>query len=399
MQLSQRAQQSAPSMTMKLFALANDMKAAGHAMVPMIAGEPDFPTPANIGLAGIKAIATGNTKFTAASGTLALRQAIAHKFRSDNGIACDAEQVIAATGTKPLLFSAFMAICDPGTEVIVPSPYWVSYPSIVRLAGANVVDLQCLEADDFKVRPANLRAAITPATRILLLNSPGNPSGAVYTRDEMMALLDVLREHPAVYVVTDEIYEHLIYDGQPHLSPAALAPDLAERIVTINGFSKGYGMIGWRLGFATGPKPVMRAMADFLSHLLGAPNTITQAAAMAALDEPQPYLQANRLDYQGRRDLALERVNQIAGLSCRKPLGAFFLFVNCQQLLGKTSPRGAHIVDDTDFCRVAIEEAGVALVPGSAFGTPGYFRLSYSMSANEIKVGIDKLGLLCRSLA
>ncbi|EEF27357.1 aspartate aminotransferase, putative [Ricinus communis] len=386
-------------MTMSLIALAQEMKSSGRSVVPMVAGEPDFPTPSNICLAGIGAIVTGDTKYGSAVGTPALRKEIARKFLEDNQLEFSPSQVIVATGTKPLFFSAFMTICDHGTEVIVPSPYWVSYPSIVHLAGANVIDLPCFEENGFKIDPSALRAAITPNTRALLLNSPGNPTGAVYTKEEMIGILDVLRENPSVFLVTDEIYEHLIYDNQQHWSAGSLAPDLIDRIIVINGFSKGYGMIGWRLGFAAGPQQVITAMGDFLSHILGAPSTITQAAALAALRDPKPYLKINREDYSMRRECTVNLINSIPGLSCGKPAGAFFIFVNCQALFGKTTAKGSVIKDDGDLCKVAIEEAGVALVPGSAFGAPGYFRLSYSTSMEDIKAGLGRLRNLCETLS
>lgn len=385
-------------MTMALIALANERKAQGQAVISMVAGEPDFPTPDNIRVAGIRAIATGDTRYGAATGSPALRRAIAKKFAEDNQATFTPDQIVVATGTKPLLYTAFMALCDAGDEIIVPAPYWVSYPSLVELAGATTVILSCGEEAGFKVTATALRAAVTAHTRVLLLNSPGNPTGAVYSKQELEEILAVLRDHPRIFLVTDEIYEHLVYDGQQHYSPSALAPDLAGRIIVINGFSKGYGMIGWRLGFAAGPKEVMTAMGSFLSHILGAPSTITEAAGLAALEEPKPYLKVYREDYEARRDLALALIREIPGVHCATPGGAFFLFVNCTGLFGKTSQAGSAITDDAAFARAAIEEAGVAIVPGASFGMPGYFRLSYSMSTQDIRTGLQSLIRFCAAL-
>jgi aspartate aminotransferase len=399
MKLSKRAMQSEPSMTMALIALANEKKAQGQHVISMVAGEPDFPTPDNICMAGIKAIATGDTKYGSATGSLTLRRAIARKFLEDNALTYAPDEIVVATGTKPLLYTAFMALCDEGDEVIVPAPYWVSYPSLVTLAGAAPAILPCREEAGFKLTPETLRTAITPNTRVLLLNSPGNPTGAVYSREELQDILAVLRDHPRIFIVTDDIYEHLVYDGKQHHCAAELAPDLKERIIVINGFSKGYGMIGWRLGFAAGPKQVMTAMGSFLSHILGAPSTITQAAALAALVDPKPYIASNRDDYARRRDVAMQLLARIPGLQCASPGGAFFLFVNCSGLFGKTTSKGACIDDDAAFAKAAIDEAGVAIVPGSSFGMPGYFRLSYSMSQDDICLGLEALTRFCASLS
>jgi aspartate aminotransferase len=398
MKLSERAQHSAPSMTMALIALANEKHARGEHVVSMVAGEPDFPTPDNIRMAGIQAIANNNTKYGSATGTIFLRRAIAKKLRDDNHLDFLPEQIVVATGTKPLLFSAFMAVCDPDSEVIIPAPYWVSYPSIVELAGAKPVVLPCTQADRFKLTPEALRSAITPKTRAILLNTPNNPSGAVYSEQEQRALLDVLREFQHVYLVTDEIYEHLIYDGRQHHSPAALAPDLADRIIVINGFSKGYGMIGWRLGFAAGPSLVMKAMASFLSHILGAPSTITQAAALVALEEPRPYLKSNREAYEERRNVVVGLLNNIDGISFEAPEGAFFVLAKCSAFFGKVTPKGTIINDDADFATALVEETGVAIVPGSAFGLTGYFRLSYSLPVDALRLGISQLADFCGAL-
>lgn len=398
MTLSALARSNKPSATMALMTTAADMKAKGLPVISLVAGEPDYPTPDNICVAGIRAISTGDTKIGQINGTLALRTAISAKLRKENALDYKPSQVVVAAGTKPLLHAAFLSICDEGDEVILPAPYWVSYPAIIEMARAKPVVLACEEHQGFKLKPEQLRAAITSRTRAVLLNSPNNPSGAVYSEAELRALLDVLKEFPQVYVVTDEIYEHLVYDGERHVSPASLDPSMIERFIVINGFSKGYGMIGWRLGFAAASQPIIDAMSGFLGHIVGSPSTIVQAAALEALVGDQSFIEANVSVYAGRRQLCLQAVSDIKGLTCSQPLGSFFLFMGCANLLGKTSPAGTALGTSADVAAAVLAEAGVALVPGEAFGLPGYLRLSYSADEETLRQALDKLKSFCTSL-
>ena len=376
-----------------------DMKAKGQPVISLVAGEPDYATPDSICLAGIRAITAGDTKIGSVNGTLALRTAIASKLLKDNALEYAPSQVLVAAGTKPLLHAAFLSVCDEGDEVILPAPYWVSYPAIIELARARPVAVVCEEAHGFKLQPEQLRAAITPRTRAVLLNSPNNPSGAVYSASELSALLAVLQEFPQIYVVTDEIYEHLVYDGECHVSPAALEPAMQDRFIVINGFSKGYGMIGWRMGFVAASQPVVHAMSGFLGHIVGSPSTIVQAAALEALEGDQSFIAVNVGVYADRRQLCLRAVADIPGLTCAQPLGSFFLFIGCAALLGKTSAAGKPLRTSADLSAALLAEANVALVPGEAFGMEGFLRLSYSADEETLRAALCKLKSFCAELS
>lgn len=397
-QLASRVSHTKPSQTMALIKRAAELKAAGRSIIPLVAGEPDFSTPDSIKEAGIAAIRADHIRYTPGEGTKEIRAALAAKLKEENGLDYAPSQVIVTSGTKPLLHAAVMTIADPGDEIIIPAPYWVSYPDIVRLAGAVPVIVPCTPENGFVLQPADLAAAITPRTRGLFLNTPNNPTGAVYSAAEIKALYDVLADHPQVTVVTDEIYEHLCYDGVKPVSPAALGPEAFAKTITINGFSKGYVMMGWRLGFAAAPTALINGMADVLSHLVGAPNSISQDAALEALTGDKGYRETNRAVFARRREMALAVLNQCPGLSCTPTSGAFFVYFNCSGVIGKHTPDGKLIETDTDFVAGLIEHAGVVVVPGSAFGLSPFVRLSYSVADDVLAAGLEKIRRFCNEL-
>lgn len=397
--LSQLAHAAVPSSTIALMELAAELQRQGRSVVSLVAGEPDYPTPSPVSAAGIAAIEQGNTRYSATAGTRALRTAIANKLQRENGLSFDYSQIVVSAGTKPLLYAALLAVANPGDEVIVPAPFWVSYPELARMAGLQPVLVAAGPDSGFKLTPALLAQALSDKTRALILNTPNNPSGAVYSQQELAALFEVLRDWPRVTVITDEIYEHLNYHHSGHVSPLqAAGADLQERVILVHGFSKGYGMIGWRLGFAAGPLPLIQAMTGFVSHLAGAPNTISQAAAIAALELPAPHFDGIRQTYQQRRDFLVERIAAIDGLQAQAPAGAFFVFVDLRQLLGRHSAAGTAVDSDTAFCQALLAEAGLAIVPGSAFGLPGFARVSYSVAQADIEAGADRLAQFVASL-
>jgi aspartate aminotransferase len=398
-QLAERVGQFAPSGTLKMTALARQLAAEGREIIALSSGEPDFPTPDNIKEAGIRAIRENVTKYTATDGTPDLKRAISRKLAADNGLDYPPEQIVVANGTKPLLLAAMMALADPGDEVIVPAPYWVSYPEVARIVGASPVFVPCPASSGFRLQPDALEAAITERTRVLVITSPHNPTGAVYRREDMEALVPVLRRHPRLWVLTDEIYEHIFYNGGKPVSFAAVDRDLAERVVVTNGFSKGYVMTGWRLGFAAGPRPAIQAMSKILGNIAGPPNAISQAAAVEALLGEQPYLEHNVAVFRERRDLAVEALNQMPGITCAPPDGAFYLFAGCAGVLGRRAPDGAVIASDTDFVHCAAMHAGVVMVPGSAFGLSPYFRITYALATDRLRTALERLRRFCNALS
>ncbi len=373
-----------PSPTMAITAKAAELKAAGRDVIGLGAGEPDFDTPDSIKDAGIQAIRAGETKYTRVDGLPALKQAIARKFKRENALDYALEQISVGGGAKHVLYNALMASLDPGDEVVIPAPYWVSYPDMVLLAEGKPVIVPTSEADGFKLRPEALAAAITPRTRWLVFNSPSNPTGAAYDRDEIAALAGVLLDHPYVGVLADDIYEHLVYDDFRFHSIAAVEPGLYPRTVTLNGVSKAYAMTGWRIGFAGGPPDLIAAMAKIQSQSTSNPVSISQHAAMEALDGPQDFIAERRAVFQERRDLVVRLLNQADGISCPTPQGAFYVYPSCAALIGRKTPDGATLETDEDVARYLLEAEGVAVVHGGAFGLEPYFRISYATSTDAL---------------
>ena len=396
--ISARLGQFRPSPTVAMGALVRRLQHEGRSIIGLVGGEPDFATPDNIKQAGIQAIASNNTRYTDVDGTLALREALSLKFRRENGLDYPAGQIVVTSGTKPLLHAALLAMTDPGDEVIIPAPHWVSHPDIARIAGAVPVTVPCPPETGFRLAPEALEAAITPRTRVLILNSPNNPTGTAYQEDDLRAIIAVLKRHPEVWVLTDEIYEHIRFDGHAAPSIAALDPVFADRVVTANGFSKGYVMTGWRIGFAGGSPAMMRAIRLIIGQLVGSPSAIAQSAAVEALSGDQGFIRENAAVFQERRDIALQALQQTPGLRCHVPEGAFYLFADCSGVIGRTQPDGKVIETDEDFVMGAIEHAGVALVPGSAFGLSPFFRLSYSLDTQQLRIAMERLRRYCNEL-
>lgn len=386
--------------------MTRKLKEQGREVIILSMGEPDFDTEEFIKEAGISAIRRNETKYTEVSGTTALRNALLKKFKYDNDLDYPADQIIVSSGLKPILFNAIYATVDPGDEIIIPAPYWVSYPDIVMLAGAKPAFVACREENGFRLDPNDLAKAISPRTRMLILNTPNNPSGATYSADHLRAIGEVLSKHPNVIVLTDEIYEHLVYDGFKTASFAAANPELYDRTITCNGMSKGYVMTGWRLGFAGAPREIVKAMDTLQSQNLGSPSSIAQAAAVVALDgapkregqNSETYMQRNARSFQARRDLAAEWLNGIPGLHCHKPEGAFYLYPGCAGVIGKTTPQGKRIETDEDFVIAMLESEGIGAVHGGAFGHSPYFRISYAMAKPELEEALRRIERFCRSL-
>ena len=382
--LAQRLSLIKPSPTMAITAMAAELKAAGKDVIGLGAGEPDFDTPDGIKAAGMQAIAAGETKYTRVDGMPALKQAICRKFARENGLDYAPEQISVGSGAKHVLYNALMAGLDPGDEVIVPAPYWVSYPDMVRLAEGEPVIVSAGAADGFKLRPEALAAAITPRTRWLMFNSPSNPTGAAYARDEIAAIAAVLLDHPHVGVLSDDIYEHLVYDGFEFHTIAAVEPRLHARTLTINGVSKAYAMTGWRIGFAGGPRELIAGMAKIQSQSTSNPASISQHAAIAALDGPQDAIPERRAVFQERRDLVVRLLNEAEGIECATPEGAFYVYPRCAGMIGRKTPEGETLESDEDVARYLLEAEGVAVVHGAAFGLEPHFRISYATSTEAL---------------
>jgi aspartate aminotransferase len=387
-----------PSPTIAVTQKARELKAAGRNIIGLGAGEPDFDTPDNIKEAAIAAIRSGDTKYTAVDGTPALKKAICAKFSRENGLEYTPEQVTVGTGGKQVLYNALMATLNPGDEVIVPAPYWVSYPDMVLLADGVPVPVECPAAVGFKLQPADLEKAITPKTKWLILNSPNNPTGAAYTRAELKALTDVLVKHPHVWVMTDDMYEHLNYDGFEFTTPAQVEPSLYDRTLTINGVSKAYAMTGWRIGYAAGPKELIKAMGVIQSQSTSNPSSVSQAAAVEALNGPQDFIKTRAEAFKERRDLVVSMLNQATGIKCHKPEGAFYVYPSCEGTIGKTTPDGKVIGTDEDFVTYLLESEGVAVVQGSAFGLAPFFRISYATSTAELEDACQRIQRACAAL-
>ena len=389
--LSSRLSAVRPSPTIAITRLANELRRQGRDVIGLSQGEPDFDTPAHVKEAAKAAIDAGATKYTDVDGTPELKRAIVGKFRNENGLSYDVSQISVGTGGKQVLYNALCATLDAGDEVIIPAPYWVSYPDMVLLAGGQPVIVPCDEADGFKLSAPSLRTAITPRTKWLVLNSPSNPTGAGYSAADLKAIADVLLDHPQVMVLTDDMYEHIRYDGWQFATIAAVEPRLFDRVLTCNGVSKAYAMTGWRIGYAAGPADIITAMGVLQSQSTSNASSVGQAAALAALTGDQSFISEWAAIYRARRDKAVALINAVPGLSCRTPGGAFYLFVNCGGLIGKRTPQGKTLATDSDVVMFFLENAGVALVAGSAYGVPGFFRMSTATSIDIIEQGIQAL--------
>ncbi len=396
--VADRLQRVKPSPTIAVTMKAAELKAAGKDVIGLGAGEPDFDTPDNIKAAAKAAIDKGDTKYTAVDGTAALKKAVSAKFKRENDLDYAPNQISVGTGGKQVLYNALMATLNPGDEVIIPAPYWVSYPDMVILADGKPVEVACSENQGFKLTPEALEAAITPKTKWLLLNSPSNPTGAAYTREDLRALADVLLKHPNVWIMTDDMYEHLVYDDFEFTTIAQVEPKLYERTLTVNGVSKSYCMTGWRIGYAGGPAPLIKAMAAIQSQSTSNPSSISQAAAVEALNGPQDFIPANNKVFKERRDLVVKMLNEAKGLRCPMPEGAFYVFPSCAGTIGKRTPQGKVIETDTDFVTYLLESVGVAVVQGSAFGLAPYFRISYATATETLRDACTRIQKACAAL-
>jgi len=387
-----------PSATIAVTNKARELQAAGRDVIGLGAGEPDFDTPENIREAGKRAIDTGRTRYTAVDGIPELKAAICAKFARENGLTYTPAQVSVGTGGKQILYNALMATLNPGDEVIIPAPYWVSYPDMVLLAGGTPVPVAAGLETNFKLTPAALEAAITPRTKWFIFNSPSNPTGAGYTRAELKALTDVLMRHPQVWVMSDDMYEHLVFDDFEFVTPAQVEPGLYARTLTCNGVSKAYAMTGWRIGYAAGPVELIKAMGTIQSQSTSNPSSVSQYAALEALTGPQDFLPAFRAAFQRRRDLVVEMLNAAPGLTCPKPEGAFYVYPDISGCIGKTSAGGTVIGDDETFATALLEEEGVAVVFGAAFGLSPNFRVSYATSDEVLREACMRIQRFCTSL-
>jgi aspartate aminotransferase len=396
--LASRLARIKPSATIAVTSKARELKAAGRDVIGLGAGEPDFDTPDNVKQAAIKAIQSGDTKYTAVDGTPALKAAISAKFRRENGLDYKPEQISVGTGGKQVLYNALMATLEPGDEVIIPAPYWVSYPDMVLLAEGTPVSVPCPQNNGFKLLPEDLAAAITPKTKWLILNSPSNPTGAAYTRAEMKALTDILVKHPHVWVMTDDMYEHLVYDGFEFTTPAQVEPKLYDRTLTVNGVSKAYCMTGWRIGYAGGPAALIKAMATVQSQSTSNPSSISQAAAVEALNGTQHFIAEHNAVFKERRDMVVDMLNKAPGITCHRPEGAFYVYPSCAGTIGKKTPQGKVIETDDDFVTYILEAEGVAAVQGSAFGLSPFFRISYATSTEALREACTRIQRACKAL-
>ena len=388
-----------PSPTIAVSNKAAEMRAAGADVIGLGAGEPDFDTPAHIRAAGINAIETGKTRYTAVDGIPELKSAICAKFKRDNGLDYTPAQVTVSSGGKQVLYNALMATLNPGDEVVIPAPYWVSYPDMVLLAGGTPVAVECGIDVGFKLTPEALEAAITPKTKWLIFNSPSNPTGAGYTRSELKGLTDVLMRHPHVWVMSDDMYEHLVYDDFTFCTPAEVEPGLYPRTLTTNGVSKAYCMTGWRIGYAAGPVELIAAMRKVQSQSTSNPCSISQWAAVEALNGPHDFIAENNAAFVRRRDLVVEMLNKAEGLTCPTPDGAFYVYPSIAGCIGKTTPKGTHIDTDETFATALLEETGVAVVFGAAFGVSPNFRVSYATADDTLREACTRIQKFCASLS
>ncbi len=386
-----------PSPTIAVTQKARELKAAGKDVIGLGAGEPDFDTPDNIKEAAIKAINEGDTKYTAVDGTPALKKAIVEKFKRENNLDYTTDQITVGAGGKHVIYNAMMATLNSGDEVIIPAPYWVSYPDIVLLAGGKPVIMECGENQGFKINPTDLEKFITPKTKWIILNSPSNPTGACYSENDIKAIADVLQKHEHIYILSDDIYEHVTYEGFKFFTIAQIE-SLKDRVLTMNGVSKAYSMTGWRIGYAAGPKDIVKAIAKIQSQSTTNPSSISQAASVEALSGIQDFIKKRADSFQERRDFVVKALNDIDGINCLNPDGAFYVFPSCKELMGKKDPSGKEIKSDTDFVQSLLENSGIAVVQGSAFGLEGFFRISYATSMENLKKALEKISSFCKSL-
>ncbi len=389
--LADRLYRIKPSPTVAVTAKANELKAAGHDVIGLGAGEPDFNTPEHIKQAAIKAMADNKTRYTAVDGIAELKQAICDKFKKDNNISCTPDMITVGTGGKQVLYNALMASINPGDEVIIPAPFWVSYPDMVLLAEGTPVIVECGQNKNFKITADALENAITDKTKWVILNSPSNPTGVGYTKTDLEALAEILRKYPHVNIMTDDMYEYLVYDDFKFTTMVEIAPDLQDRTLTCNGVSKAYCMTGWRIGYATGPKPLIKGIAKIQSQSTTNPNTIAQYAALAALNGPVDFLADNNAAFVRRRNFVVSRLNSIDGLQCSMPDGAFYVYPSCAGVIGKKTPDGTLIETDSDYVTYLLEAEGVACVQGTAFGLSPYFRISYATSDTLLDDALNRI--------
>ena len=396
--IADRLSRIKPSPTLAVTAKAAELKAAGKDIIGLGAGEPDFDTPDFVKDGAKAAIDAGKTKYTAVDGTPELKDAIIEKFKRDNNLSYARENISVGTGGKQILYNALMASVNPGDEVIIPAPYWVSYPDMTLLAEGEPVFVECPAENNFKLQPDDLEAAINDKTKWVILNSPSNPTGSAYSWEEMKALTDVLVKYPHVYIMTDDMYEHLVYDDFKFCTPAEVEPKLYDRTLTCNGVSKSYAMTGWRIGYAGGPKELIKAMSKIQSQSTSNPSSISQAAAVAALNGDQSFLNERNDVFKQRRDLVVNSLNDIEGLSCHTPEGAFYIYASCMGCIGKKTPEGVIINTDEDFVTYLLESVGVAAVQGAAFGLSPFFRISYATSNEALKKACLRIKKACADL-
>ena len=386
-----------PSPTLAVTQKAREMKDAGKDVIGLGAGEPDFDTPDNIKEAAIDAIRRGETKYTAVDGTPKLKKAIQGKFSRENNLSYELSQISVGTGGKQIIYNAFMATLNPGDEVIIPAPYWASYPDMVLLAGGKPKIVQCSEKNEFKIKPKELKKAISKKTKWLIINSPSNPTGSCYTEKELEELSEILIKNKRIYILSDDIYEHITYDGFKFFTIAQIDV-LKDRTLTMNGVSKSYSMTGWRIGYGAGPKEIIKAMAKIQSQSTTNPSSISQAAAVEALNGTQEFIKIRTESFKERRDFVVKSLNKIKGLTCFKPNGAFYVFPNCKSCLNKKDIKNNKIKTDKDFVESLLENAGIAVVQGSAFGLPGFFRISYATSMENLQKALAKIQEFCENL-
>ena len=388
-----------PSPTMAVTKMAAEMKAAGQDIIGLGAGEPDFDTPDHIKNAAIEAIKNGETKYTAVDGTPALKKAIAKKFYKDNSIKYNIDEIIVSVGGKQVLYNALMSSINPGDEVIIPSPFWVSYPDMVSLAGGVPIIVEGKEKNNFKIQPADIKDKISTKTKWIIINSPSNPTGSSYSEEELRNIGNLLLEYENIFVMSDDIYEKIIYDDFKFFSLAQVVPELKDRILTVNGVSKAYAMTGWRIGYAGGPKHLITAMSKLQSQSTSNPSSISQAAALAALEGPEEFLLERNGRFKTRRDMVVKMLNECNGLSCIKPSGAFYVYPSCSGIIGKSSKEGKLIENSIDFSSYLLESVGVAVVPGSAFGADPFFRISYATSDSILEEACNRIKKACEQLS
>lgn len=396
--ISHRLNLVKPSPTLAVNQKADELKRLGLDIISMGAGEPDFDTPENIKKAAIEAIKNGQTKYTNVNGTPELKKAIIRKLKGENLVEYKENEIIVSSGGKQVIYNLFMASLNDGDEVIIPAPYWVSYPDIVILAGGKPIILSCPMSDNFKLTPKKLRSVITEKSKWLILNSPNNPSGAAYTKAELIEIVNIVKEFPNLYIMTDDIYEHITFDDFKFYSFASLAAEIIDRVFIVNGVSKTYSMTGWRIGYGAGNKDLIKAMTVIQSQSTSNPSSISQAAAVEALNGTQDFIEKNRKDFEEKRNLALSILNSSDGIECYKPQGAFYLLPSCVKLIGKKTPGGEIIRNDSDLAHYLLDSGNVAVVPGSAFGLENYFRISYAMSAKNLEEGCKRIKAACQKL-